>query len=183
MCYAASAGSAKPTSAWMKTSEMIMGERIHPSDTAARSIMPIARPARSTSWQEHVAQYAAGNSRLGSGAVHRVRARRCSIRPAPSPAGFHFRGGSSSTGKTTALIVAGSAWGGGGIRGFIRTWRATVERFGRASPRCIATRCCVSTRWARSIAVFMVPMRNTLCGMRQWLALACKRDRLVPIFQ
>ena len=38
--------------------------------------------------------------------------------------GFHLRG-SSSTGKTTALIVGGSACGGGGPRGFAQTWRNT----------------------------------------------------------
>ena len=38
--------------------------------------------------------------------------------------GFHFRG-DSSTGKTSTLRMAGSAWGGGGLSGFIKTWRAT----------------------------------------------------------
>jgi hypothetical protein len=38
--------------------------------------------------------------------------------------GFHFRGG-SSIGKSTALNIAASVWGGGGVSGFSRTWRAT----------------------------------------------------------
>ena len=38
--------------------------------------------------------------------------------------GLHFRG-ASSIGKTTALSVAGSVWGGGGVKGYIRQWRAT----------------------------------------------------------
>jgi putative DNA primase/helicase len=38
--------------------------------------------------------------------------------------GIHFRG-ASSTGKSTALHVAGSVWGGGGVTGFVRSWRAT----------------------------------------------------------
>lgn len=38
--------------------------------------------------------------------------------------GFHFRG-PSSIGKTTALTVAGSVWGGGGAKGFVQSWRAT----------------------------------------------------------
>jgi putative DNA primase/helicase len=38
--------------------------------------------------------------------------------------GVNLRGGSSS-GKSTALIVAGSVWGGGGRAGFTQTWRAT----------------------------------------------------------
>jgi len=37
---------------------------------------------------------------------------------------LHFRG-SSRTGKTTALRVGGSVWGGGGVNGYTRTWRAT----------------------------------------------------------
>lgn len=42
--------------------------------------------------------------------------------------GFHFRG-DSSTGKSTALFVAGSVWGGDGTNGFRETWRATSNGF------------------------------------------------------
>ena len=38
--------------------------------------------------------------------------------------GFHLRG-ASSLGKSTALHVAGSVWGGGSLCGFVRSWRAT----------------------------------------------------------
>ena len=38
--------------------------------------------------------------------------------------GFHFRG-SSSTGKTSLAMAAGSIWGGGGALGFASSWRAT----------------------------------------------------------
>jgi uncharacterized protein (DUF927 family) len=38
--------------------------------------------------------------------------------------GFHFWG-QSSRGKTTLLSIAGSVWGGGGVEGFVRTWRTT----------------------------------------------------------
>jgi putative DNA primase/helicase len=38
--------------------------------------------------------------------------------------GFHYRG-PSSTGKSTALHVAGSVWGGGGVNDFVRSWRTT----------------------------------------------------------
>jgi putative DNA primase/helicase len=38
--------------------------------------------------------------------------------------GFHIFG-SSSTGKTTALLVGGSFWGGGGRLGFGHSWRST----------------------------------------------------------
>lgn len=75
------------------------------------------------SWQEHVARYAVGNSRLALALSTAFAAPL--LHPTGSESGgFHFRG-KSSTGKTTALHVAGSAWGGGGIRGFLRTWRAT----------------------------------------------------------
>jgi putative DNA primase/helicase len=47
--------------------------------------------------------------------------------------GFHLRGG-SSLGKTTALYVAGSVWGGGGDKGFIRSWRATWNGIESISP-------------------------------------------------
>ena len=40
--------------------------------------------------------------------------------------GVHFRG-SSSCGKTTLGIVAGSVWGGGGPLGFGQTWRTTAN--------------------------------------------------------
>jgi putative DNA primase/helicase len=40
------------------------------------------------------------------------------------PGGVHLVG-ASSTGKSTALLVAGSVWGGGGRNGFAQTWRAT----------------------------------------------------------
>ena len=40
--------------------------------------------------------------------------------------GLHFKG-ASSTGKSTALHVAGSVWGGGDANGFIRSWRATAN--------------------------------------------------------
>jgi hypothetical protein len=77
------------------------------------------------SWQEHVARYAAGNSRL----VLAVSAAFAAPLIGPLNAeggGIHFRGG-SSVGKTTALHVAGSAWGGGDTTGYIRSWRATAN--------------------------------------------------------
>jgi uncharacterized protein (DUF927 family) len=38
--------------------------------------------------------------------------------------GLHYRG-PSSIGKTTIIQVGGSVWGGGGVAGYIRSWRAT----------------------------------------------------------
>jgi uncharacterized protein (DUF927 family) len=75
------------------------------------------------SWQEQVAQYAVGNSRL----ILALSAAFAGPLVGPCSAeggGIHFRG-PSSTGKSTALHIAGSAWGGGGLTGFVRSWRAT----------------------------------------------------------
>ncbi|MFN9977202.1 MAG: DUF927 domain-containing protein, partial [Phycisphaerae bacterium] len=38
--------------------------------------------------------------------------------------GIHYRG-PSSCGKSTLLQAAGSVFGGGGLRGWVRSWRAT----------------------------------------------------------
>lgn len=75
------------------------------------------------SWQENVARYAVKNSRLVLGICTGLAAPLLYPTDAES-GGFHLRGG-SSTGKTTVLLVAGSVWGGGGVRGFLRSWRAT----------------------------------------------------------
>lgn len=74
-------------------------------------------------WQHEIGQYCAGNSRL----VLAVSA--AFAAPLLHLAGLDGGGinivGQSQTGKTTALRVAGSVWGGGGNKGFIETWRAT----------------------------------------------------------
>ena len=76
-------------------------------------------------WREQVAAPCTGNSRL-------VFALSCAFAApliyltADEGGGFHFRG-PSSIGKTTALRVAASAWGGGGVGGYLRTWRATAN--------------------------------------------------------
>lgn len=73
-------------------------------------------------WQQHVSIPCIGNSRL-------IFAISCAF-AAPllyitgdENGGFHFRG-SSSTGKTTALLVAASVWGG---KAFLQRWRATTN--------------------------------------------------------
>lgn len=71
-------------------------------------------------WQREVAALCVGNSRLTfalSAAFTGPLLHPCEA----EGGGFHFRGG-SSIGKTTALLLAGSAWG---ALDFIRTWRAT----------------------------------------------------------
>src|SRR5207248_340195 len=63
------------------------------------------------SWKENVARYAIGNSRL----VLSISAAFAGPLVGPCSAeggGIHFKG-ASSTGKSTALHIAGSVWGGG----------------------------------------------------------------------
>lgn len=77
------------------------------------------------SWQENVARYASGNSRL----VLALSAAFAGPLIGPCSAeggGIHFKG-ASSTGKSTALHVAGSVWGGGETNGYVRSWRATAN--------------------------------------------------------
>ena len=77
------------------------------------------------SWQQNVARYAVGNSRL----VLALSAAFAGPLIGPCSAeggGIHFKG-ASSTGKSTALHVAGSVWGGGDANGYVRSWRATAN--------------------------------------------------------
>jgi uncharacterized protein (DUF927 family) len=75
------------------------------------------------SWKAEVAHLAAGSSRLIFALSVAMAAPLLYVIDAES-GGFHVVG-ASSIGKTTLLIVAGSVWGGGGVRGFIKQWRAT----------------------------------------------------------
>ncbi len=76
-------------------------------------------------WQRQIATPCEGNSRL-------VLALSCAFAGpllklfGEESGGFHLRGG-SSLGKSTALEVAASVWGGGGLRGNVQTWRATAN--------------------------------------------------------
>lgn len=74
-------------------------------------------------WRDGVARMAVGNSRLALAIAAGFAAPLLHLVDAES-GGFHFRG-ASSTGKSTALIAAGSVWGGGGVRGYVRSWRTT----------------------------------------------------------
>jgi putative DNA primase/helicase len=78
-----------------------------------------------SAWQESVAKLAAGNSRLVLALSTAFAAPLIDLCNAES-GGIHLRG-PSSTGKSTALIVAGSVWGGGEPGGYIRSWRATAN--------------------------------------------------------
>jgi uncharacterized protein (DUF927 family) len=76
-------------------------------------------------WQQSVSRLCAGNSRL-------VFAVSCAFAAAlldplkTEGGGIHIRG-LSSTGKTTAVLAAGSVWGGSPQLGFLETWRATAN--------------------------------------------------------
>jgi putative DNA primase/helicase len=74
-------------------------------------------------WQEDIARYCAGNSRLAFAVSCAFAAPLLNLAGLEG-GGFHFRG-ESSRGKTTALHVAGSVWGGGDMGGYIKTWRST----------------------------------------------------------
>jgi putative DNA primase/helicase len=77
------------------------------------------------SWQEEVAALALGNSRLTLALCTAFAAALLELTSSES-GGFHLRG-PSSTGKSTALAVAGSVWGGGEVTGYVRSWRATAN--------------------------------------------------------
>jgi len=91
-------------------------------------------------WNREVAQYARGNTRLLvaiSAAFAAPLIAQCSM----ESGGLHFKG-PSSTGKTTALAVAGSVWGGGEPGGYVRSWRATANGLeGIALAHCDALLC------------------------------------------
>ena len=74
-------------------------------------------------WRSAVARRCIGNSRLVC-AVSSAFAAPLLVLASEENGGFHFVG-SSRTGKTTILRTAASVWGGGGINGYLRSWRAT----------------------------------------------------------
>jgi uncharacterized protein (DUF927 family) len=73
-----------------------------------------------TDWQQHIAKPCAGNSRLVFAISAAFAAPLLHVTGMES-GGLHFRG-DSSTGKTTALRVAASVWGG---LDYLQRWRAT----------------------------------------------------------
>ena len=90
-------------------------------------------------WQENVAKLAGGNSRLVLALSTAFAA--ALIHPCEAESGgIHFRG-PSSTGKSTALVMAASVWGGGSA-GYVRSWRATANGLeGVALAHCDALLC------------------------------------------
>ena len=77
-------------------------------------------------WQSTVSTWAKGNSRLVLALSASLAAPLLEMAGQES-GGFNFMG-QSSTGKTTALVVAGSVWGkGSSSGGYIQNWRATAN--------------------------------------------------------
>jgi putative DNA primase/helicase len=74
-------------------------------------------------WQANVSQKCLRNSRLLFGVSSAFAPPLLTLLDIEG-GGMNFWG-STSSGKTTLLVVAGSAIGGGGPRGFVRTWRTT----------------------------------------------------------
>ena len=87
---------------------------------------PFARQGSLEEWQAGVARPALGNSRL----MFALCAAFASVLLEPcgqESGGFNFTG-ASSTGKTTALLLASTVWGRGSREGgYMNTWRATAN--------------------------------------------------------
>ena len=71
-----------------------------------------------TEWQDNIARFCVGNSKLMFAVCTAFAAAILPIAEEMS-GGFHLHG-TSSTGKTTALLVAGSVWGGDKRKGLSR---------------------------------------------------------------
>jgi uncharacterized protein (DUF927 family)/5S rRNA maturation endonuclease (ribonuclease M5) len=78
-------------------------------------------------WQVNISNLAVDNSRLIFAISLAFASVLMPLANEPS-GGFHLRG-DSSTGKSTALYVAGSVLGGENQKGFLETWRATSNGF------------------------------------------------------
>jgi len=76
-------------------------------------------------WRELVGRLCVGNSRLVLAVSAAFAGPLLRLAGAES-GGIHFYG-TTSTGKSTALIVGGSVLGGGGQAGFVQTWRTTIN--------------------------------------------------------
>jgi putative DNA primase/helicase len=91
-------------------------------------------------WRREVAEPCSGNSRLVFSLSAGFAGPLLALVEAEN-GGFHLRG-SSSIGKNTAMLVAASVWGGGGLKGFVRQWRATANALeGVAAAHCDTLLC------------------------------------------
>lgn len=100
------------------------GERVL-LQTAAPGGHAYAASGTLDDWRREVAASCIGNSRLVLAVSAAFAATMLEVGSEES-GGLHFVGQSRS-GKSTALRVAGSVWGGGGVNGFIRQWRGTAN--------------------------------------------------------
>lgn len=89
------------------------------------ALPPVASRGELADWRAGVGALCRGNSRLLLAASCAFAAPLLGLLDAEG-GGFNLRG-DSSTGKTSALIAAGSVWGGGGVRGWVRTWLTTAN--------------------------------------------------------
>ncbi|HMW21964.1 MAG TPA: DUF927 domain-containing protein [Burkholderiaceae bacterium] len=80
-----------------------------------------AQRGSAAQWQERIGRLCVGNSRLLFAASVALAGPVLAWVPGMESGGFHLRG-DSSCGKTTALRVAASVWGG---RDYLQRWRAT----------------------------------------------------------
>ena len=76
-------------------------------------------------WQSNIAGLCVGNSRLTLAVSAAFAAPLLEVAGEES-GGVNFQG-ASRAGKSTALRVGGSVWGGGSVAGYIRQWRATAN--------------------------------------------------------
>jgi hypothetical protein len=102
--------------------ERTIGESTEPVlfQTAASFASAYRERGTLADWRDHVARLCAGNSRLVFAASTAFAAMLLQVAEAES-GGFHLRG-ASSTGKTMALRVAASVFGG---PDYLRRWRST----------------------------------------------------------
>ncbi|MGE3499727.1 MAG: DUF927 domain-containing protein [Candidatus Binatia bacterium] len=99
--------------------ERVLLQTVHAIELAARMSGTLDE------WRTHVAALCVSNSRLALALCVALAAPLLALTDDES-GGVHLHG-ASATGKTTALRVAGSVWGGGGAHGWLRTWRATAN--------------------------------------------------------
>lgn len=77
-------------------------------------------------WRDHIGKYCVGNSRLTFCMSAAFLGPLLPLTSGPETKGFHYVAG-TSTGKSTALRVAGSVYGGGSVLGFLQSWSGTVN--------------------------------------------------------
>ena len=99
------------------------GETLMLQTDKSDALPPLKQSGSLDDWKAHVAALCVGNSRLAFVISLGLAAPLLALTNSGG-GGAHLRGG-SSLGKTTALRVAGSIYGGGGLNGWIRSWRTT----------------------------------------------------------